>query len=82
MDMWREIVGIAESISLSAEHGAIIWKFNSNWVYSVPSLYAIVNFRGVKSVYPTPCYLGALHSPYSSCLLWLLSNNKLLTRDN
>ena len=63
MDMWREIVGIAESISLSAEHGAIIWKFNSNGVYSVPSLYAIVNFRGVKSVYPAPLLSGGSAFP-------------------
>lgn len=52
MNLWREVVGIAESISFSTEPDAVIWKFNSNGLYSVQSLYAVVNFRGVKPVYP------------------------------
>lgn len=48
MNLWHELVGIAESITFSNDQDSLIWRFNSNGVYSVQSLYAVVNFRGVK----------------------------------
>ena len=52
MEMWSDILSIAEDISFSNEPDSVVWKFTSNGVYSVQSLYAVVSFRGVKPVYP------------------------------
>ena len=52
MEMWNDILSIAEDISFSNEPDSVVWKFTSNGVYSVQSLYAVVSFRGVKPVYP------------------------------
>jgi hypothetical protein len=47
----------------------------------VQSLYAIVNNRGVKQVY-TPMMWKIKVPPRIHIFLWLLANNKVLTRDN
>ena len=52
MNMWYEILAIAGSIVFSTDPDAIVWKFTSNGIYSVQSLYAVVNFRGVKPIHP------------------------------
>lgn len=66
---------------LTDEEDAMAWKFNSNGVYSVHSLYAIVNFGGV-----TPCFVPAVWKlyvpPRIHIFLWLLSHNKPLTWNN
>jgi hypothetical protein len=46
MNRWNELLEIASSINLGYEDDAIIWQYNSLGVYSVQSLYAIVNNRG------------------------------------
>jgi hypothetical protein len=46
MNQWHEPLEIASSISLGDEDDAIIWQYNSSGVYSLQSLYAIVNNRG------------------------------------
>jgi hypothetical protein len=51
MQQWYEILQIADSIQFGDENDAIIWKFNSTGKYSVQSLYAVINDRGVKHVY-------------------------------
>ena len=81
MDLWWEIVSIAESIVFTDEPDSPIWTFNSKGQYSVQSLYAVVNFRGVKPVYPN-AICGLCIPPRVQVFLWLLSKNKLLTRDN
>jgi len=48
MLQWDELSQIVNSITLSTEEDAIIWKFNSSGQYSVQSLYAVLNFRGVS----------------------------------
>jgi len=53
MDAWLEIVQIAESIVFTDEPDAPIWSFNSKGIYSVQSLYAVVNFCGIKPIYPS-----------------------------
>jgi hypothetical protein len=47
----------------------------------VSSLYAIVNFREVMPVH-TPTVWRVKVQPRVYVFLWLLANNKLLTRDN
>ena len=81
MDLWLEIVNIAESILFTDEPDSLIWTLNSKGLYSVQSLYAVVNFRGVKPVYPN-AICGLCIPPRVQVFLWLLSKNKLLTRDN
>jgi hypothetical protein len=65
----------------SEEQDAIIWQFNSVGKYYVQSLYAIVNNRGIKQVY-TPVMWKLSVPPRVHIFLWLLANNKTLTRDN
>jgi hypothetical protein len=62
MQQWYEIVQIAESIQFSAEQDTIMWQLNSSVVYSVQSLYAIVNDRGIKQVF-TPVMWKLLVPP-------------------
>lgn len=81
MDAWLEIVQIAESIVFTDEPDAPIWSFNSKGIYSVQSLYAVVNFCGIKPIYPSAVW-GLCIPPRVQVFLWLLSKNKLLTRDN
>lgn len=48
--MWDEVVQLASTVSLDDSDGALIWKFSSNGVYSVQSLYKVINFRGIKPI--------------------------------
>jgi hypothetical protein len=48
MAQWDELVQIAMSIQFREEEDTMIWQFNSSGIYSVQSLYAVVNNRGVK----------------------------------
>lgn len=49
--LWYDLVSIVQSISLNNEEDAIIWKLESNGVYSVKSMYAFMNFRGIQPVH-------------------------------
>jgi hypothetical protein len=46
MAQWLEILEIAKEINFNDSPDQLIWKYESNGVYSSKSLYAIVNFRG------------------------------------
>jgi len=81
MLQWDELSQIVNSITLSTEEDAIIWKFNSSGQYSVQSLYAVLNFRGVSPIH-IPAVWQLSIPPRVHIFLWLLYNNKLLTRDN
>ena len=81
MLMWQDLSEVGDSIRLTEEEDNILWSFSSNGHYSVQSLYAIINHRGV-----TPVFIHAVWKlnipPRVQFFLWLLANNKLLTRDN
>jgi hypothetical protein len=80
-NLWEEVLNIASSLSLSNEDDEPVWQIHSLGIYSFQSLYRIINFRGVTPVYiPAVWKLGV--PPRIHFFLWLLSNNKLLTRDN
>jgi hypothetical protein len=82
MRQWEELLQIAESLSLKEhEEDAIIWQFESSGKYLVHSLYGVVNNRGVKQVF-TPVVWKIIVPPRLHIFLWLLTNNKTLTRDN
>jgi hypothetical protein len=80
MALWEELVGLVSTIELTNEEDALVWQFNSVGVYSLQSLYAAINFRGVQPIYlPVVWKLVVPHRIHF--FLWLLSKNKLLTRD-
>jgi hypothetical protein len=81
MNMWFDLLSIVENLNLQDENYQIIWSFSSNGKYSIQSLYAVLNHRGV-----VPLYVSAVWKlkipPRVQIFLWLLSKNKILTRDN
>jgi hypothetical protein len=51
MALWYELIQTASDIQFEDEEDAIIWQFHSYGKYSVPSLYVVINERGIKQVY-------------------------------
>jgi hypothetical protein len=78
--MWYELLNIAQTICLSTEDDAMIWKYEAKGVYSVNSLYAVVNFRGVVPVYSPAVWKVTV--PPKIQFLWLIAHNKIATIDN
>lgn len=81
MFLWLDLVSIAQSINFSDEDDALIWKMESNGRYSVRSMYAMVNFRGISPVF-IPDVWQVHVPPNIHIFLWLLAHNKLLVRAN
>lgn len=69
------------NFTLSSDEDALIWQYESNGVYSSQSLHAIINFRGVNPVY-IPSIWSLVNPPRVHIFLWLLSHNKLMTKEN
>jgi hypothetical protein len=46
-----EILELAREINFTNSEDQVIWKYESNGIYSSKSLYDIVNFRGIQPVY-------------------------------
>jgi hypothetical protein len=46
MQLWYELVEIARGIQFTDEEDVMIWQFDSSGVFSVQSLYAVINDRG------------------------------------
>jgi hypothetical protein len=83
LNLWHEVVQIASGIQYSEEEDAIIWQFASSGKYSVHTLYAVVNDRGIKQVYtPIMRKISVPPPPRLHIFLWLLANNKVVTIDN
>jgi hypothetical protein len=81
MEQWYEVLQIASSIQFSDEEDAIVWQYQSSGKFSVQTLYTIVNNRGVQQIF-TPV-MWKIPVPFRlHVFLWLLANNKALTRDN
>lgn len=78
---WLDIKELIASVEITSEEDEMIWQFNSSGVYSSQSLYKIINFRGV-----IPVHVSAVWSikapPRVHYFLWLVINNRILTRDN
>lgn len=81
MNLWGELCNLVESTSLSYEEDHILWNFTLTCKYSVQSLYVVINHRGV-----IPKFVSSVRKvvipPRVQFFLWLLSKNRLLTRDN
>jgi hypothetical protein len=81
MEQWFDLEEICKSIIFTPDCDSFIWNYTANGQYSTSSLYSIISFRGV-----TPTFIPAVWSlvvpPRVHIFLWLLANNKLMTRDN
>jgi hypothetical protein len=66
---------------LSSENDTLVWKFEPNGVFSVKSMYAIINFRGIVPVHVHSIWKLKL-PPKIHFFLCLVVHNKNLTRDN
>jgi hypothetical protein len=80
-DLWEEVLSITTSLELTTEEDELVWEYNFSGLYSSQSLYAITNFRGATPIY-VPTVWMLMVPPRVHFFLWLLSKNKLLTRDN
>lgn len=81
MNQWEDVRQIISSVVFTSEPDQMIWKMHSTGVYKTQSLYAAINNRGVTPVY-SPSVWNIFVRPRVHMFLWLLANNKLLTRDN
>jgi hypothetical protein len=74
--MWEEVVQLASTVSLDDSDGALIWKFSSNGVYSVQSLYKVINFRGIKPILVSSILEVMKRNQFNICslIVWCLSN--------
>lgn len=80
-ELWDELCATAKSIVLSADNDQVIWKFGSNGNFLELSLYVVINFRGVHTVFVLVVWKLNI-SPKVQGFLWLISNNRILTWDN
>jgi hypothetical protein len=81
MELWFELVEIAQTITFSEEEDQPIWKYESKGVYSSKSLYVVINFRGIQHVF-LPSVWDLKIPPRVQIFLWILFQNKIMTRDN
>jgi hypothetical protein len=72
-NMWEEIMAIASSICLTEEEDEMVWQFHSSGIYST--------LQGCDP-HLAACCLEIGHPLRVHFFLWLVSKNKLLTRDN
>lgn len=51
MNMWLDLVSIAESVSYSDDCDAIIWAFDGSSKFSVQAIYKTISFRWVQPIF-------------------------------
>jgi hypothetical protein len=78
---WLDIVELVATIHFSDDEDEMLWMFNSSGIYSSESLCKIINFRGIKSVHVSVVWSLKV-PPRVHFFLWLVINNRDLTRDN
>lgn len=81
MECWYELVETAKSIVLCDVTNALVWQLESKGQYSASSLYHVINFRGMQPVF-LPAVWKIIIPLRIHVFLWLLTHNKLMTRDN
>jgi hypothetical protein len=81
MNLWWELVSLMDDLSFSEEEDHILWAYTSSGKYEVQSLYAVISFRGVAPVYVSSVWNLSV-PPMVQFFLWLVSKNRVLTRDN
>lgn len=81
IEQWYELEQFVMSTALSEEQDTLVWQYNSSGVYSTKSLYSIINFRGIMPLY-IPALWSLVVPPRIHIFIWLLSHNRIMTRDN
>ena len=81
MESWYQLEEIVKKITLVDETDSLVWQLDSKGVYSSSSLYHVINFRVVKPVFILVVW-KLLVPPKIHIFLWLVSYNKIMTRDN
>lgn len=79
--MWEEVIQLASTIVFTDDPDILIWQFSSSGIYSLQSLYKGINFRGVLPVHE-PAVWKLFIPPKVQIFLWLVTKNKILTREN
>ena len=51
LERWYELEAVVMDVHYSEEGDALVWQYDSKGLYTTQSLYAVINFRGVKPVY-------------------------------
>ncbi|XP_020253791.1 uncharacterized protein LOC109830842 [Asparagus officinalis] len=75
------LLNLIGSYQISTHSDIPIWSLTTNGMYSVKSFYQLLNFRGIKSPFYKVIWKNAIPSKVS-VFIWLLSMNKLHTKDN
>jgi uncharacterized protein (DUF2235 family) len=78
---WLELVELVSTVQLTDEEDEMVWQFTSKGIYSSQSLYKVISFRGIKQVHVSSVWNIKI-PPRVHMFLWLLINNRVLTRDN
>ena len=81
MEQWYCIEQIMENTQYQECDDSLVWQYEAKGEYTTWSLYSIINFRGVQPVY-IPAVGSIKVPPRVQVFLWLLSHNKLMTKDN
>ena len=81
MEKWYELAEIAKDINFSGDSDALICQLENNGVYSMSSLYSVINFLGVQPLF-IPAVWKLCVPPRIHIFLWLLGHNKLMTKSN
>lgn len=50
LELWDQVYQLASTIIFRHEEDSLVWQFSSNGIYSVPSLYKVINFIGIQPV--------------------------------
>jgi hypothetical protein len=78
---WLDIVELVSTVQFSEDEDEMVWNFNTSGVYSSQSLYRVINFRGITTVHVSAVWSLKI-PPRVHFFLWLVVNNRALTRDN
>jgi hypothetical protein len=79
-NQWQEVVQIATGLHFEDEEDIMIWQFTSFGRFSVQYLYAVINDEGSNKFTLLVWRLSV--PPRLHIFLWLMANNKTLTRHN
>ena len=79
--LWEELVSLVELVNFETDCDSIIWTFQGNGQFAVHPMYKAVSFRGIQPVH-TPVVWQLNVPPRIHIFLWLMANNKTLTRSN
>lgn len=78
---WQDLLQILNTFTAAAPQDHITWALESNGKFSVNSLYQFLSFGGVQEIHAMEWWSLPI-PPKIKVFMWLLSKNKILTKDN